>query len=223
MPTATTPNRAKLAEIFDIYGLEQLINEPTRITAKSSTLIDLCITSAPTNVVNSGVMHLSISDHSLVYMIRKAHYVRDGVRHIEARTMKNFSSKNFLRDLEQKHWDNVYCFEAPTKIWEIWKCMLMETIDEHAPLRSRRISNRKSPWITNDLRRQIFNRDYLKKKAVSINDPEAWDQYRQARNQTNNAIKKAKRTYFTENLDLHRGNMKKNLETNQRFELKKLM
>ena len=83
------------------------------------------------------------------------------------------------------------------------------TIDEHAPLRSRRLSNRKSPWITNDLRRQIFNRDYLKKKAVSINDPEAWDQYRQARNHTNNAIKKAKRAYFTENLDLHRGNMKK--------------
>ena len=69
-----------------------------------------------------------------------------------------------------------------------------------------RISNRKSPWITNDLRRQIFNGDYLKKKAVSINDPEAWDQ---ARNQTNNAVNKAKRTYFTENLDLHRGNMKK--------------
>ena len=55
-------------------------------------------------------------------------------------------------------------------------------IDEHAPLRLRRISNRKSPWITNDLRRQIFNRDYLKKKALSINDPEASDQS-QTRNQ----------------------------------------
>ena len=65
MSTATTPNRAKLAEIFDNYGPEQLINEPTRITAKSSTLIDLCITSAPSNVVNSGFMHLSISDDSL--------------------------------------------------------------------------------------------------------------------------------------------------------------
>ena len=92
--------------------------------------------------------------------------------------------------------------------------MLIEIIDEHAPLRSRRISNRKPPWITNDLSRQIFNSDYLKKKAVSINDREAWDQYRQARNKTNNAIKKAKRAYFTENLDLHRRNMKKNLETN---------
>ena len=119
MPTATTPNRAKLAETLDIYGLEQLINEPTRITAKSRTLIDLCITSAPTNVINSGVMHLSISDHSLVYMIRKAHYVRDGVRRIEARTMKNFNSKNFLRGLEQKHWDNIYCLEDPNKMWEI--------------------------------------------------------------------------------------------------------
>ena len=75
--------------------------------------------------------------------------------------------------------------------------------------RLRRVSNRKSPWITNDLRRQVFGGDYLKKKAVSINDPEAWGQYRQARNQINNAIKKAKRTYFTENLDLHRGDMKK--------------
>ena len=36
-----------------------------------------------------------------------------------------------------------------------------------------------------------------KKKAVSINDPEAWGQYRQTRNQIN------------ENLDLHRGDMKK--------------
>ncbi len=209
LSTATSPNRAKLVEIFDIYGLEQMIKEPTRVTAKSSTLIDLCITSAPTNVVDSGVMHLSISDHSLVYMIRKAHYVRNGVRHIEARTMKNFNSENFLGDLEQKHWGNVYCSEDPNKMWEIWKSMLMETVEKHAPLKLRRIGNRKSPWITNDLRRKIFKRDYLKKKAVSINDPEAWHQYRQARNQTNNAIKKAKRVYFTENLESNRCNMKK--------------
>ena len=101
MPTATSPNGPKLVEIFDNYVLEQLINEPTRITAKSSTLIDLCITSAPINVVNSGVIHLSISDYSLVYMIRKAHYVRDDVRHIEARTMKNFNTENFLRILNK--------------------------------------------------------------------------------------------------------------------------
>ena len=101
-----------------------MINESTWITAKSSTLIDLCITSAPANVVNSGVMHLLISDHSLVYMTRKAHYVRDGVRRIETRTMKNFNSENFLRDLEQRPWDNVYCSDDPNEMWVICKSML---------------------------------------------------------------------------------------------------
>ena len=126
MSSAASTNRTKLTKILDIYGLSQIINEPTRISAKSSALIDLCITSAPANVVSSGVMHLSISGHSLVYMIRKAHYVRDGVRRIETGTMKNFNSENFLRDLEQRQWDNVYCSDDPNEMWGILKSMLME-------------------------------------------------------------------------------------------------
>ncbi len=109
-------------------------------------------------------------------------------------------------------------------MWEIWKSMLslMETVEKHAPLKLRRIGNRKSSWITNDFRRKISKGDYLKKKAVSINDPEAWHQCRQARNQTNNAIKKAKRIYFTENLELNRSNMKKTWKL-EKLELKKFM
>ena len=89
LPTVSSLNRAKLAEIFDIYCLEQLINEPICITLKSSTLINLYFPNSPTNIVNLGVMALSISNRSFVYMIRKAHYLRDDVRHIEAGEMKN--------------------------------------------------------------------------------------------------------------------------------------
>ena len=111
LSTINSPNRDKITEIFDIYGLEQMINEPTRITDKSSTLIALCITNSPANVVNSSVLHLSISDHSLVYMVRKAHYKRNDFRIVEVRSLKNFSRENFLRDLELKQWSNVHCFE----------------------------------------------------------------------------------------------------------------
>ena len=117
-----------------------MIKEPTRITTKSSALINICITSAPANVVNSGVMHLSINNHSLVYMIRKAHYVRDDVRHIETRTMKNFNSENVLRDLEQRQWDNVYCSYNPNEMWEIWKSMLMATVDKHVHIGQGRLA-----------------------------------------------------------------------------------
>ena len=209
LSTNNSPNRDKITEIFDIYGLEQMINEPTRITDKSSTVIDLCITNSPANVVNSGVLHLSISDHSLVYMVRKAHYKRNGSRIVEFRSLKNFSRENFLRDLELKQWSNVHCFEDPNEMWATWKSMLMETIDKHAPCRSRRIGKKRSSWITNDLKRQMFKRDYLKKKAISSEDPQPWHEYRQSRNHVNNEIKKAKTSYFTTNLDLHKGNMNK--------------
>ena len=60
--------RDKLNEIFDIYSIHQLINEPTRITETSSSLIDLCLTNSASTVADSGVLHLSISDHSLIYI-----------------------------------------------------------------------------------------------------------------------------------------------------------
>ncbi|CAH3196695.1 unnamed protein product, partial [Porites evermanni] len=43
-----------LINIFDIYGLSQLITEPTRVTQDSKTLIDLCITNSPEKITNSG-------------------------------------------------------------------------------------------------------------------------------------------------------------------------
>ena len=61
MPDTTLANAVKLKHIFDIYGLEQLITEPTRVTRNSSTLIDLCITNSPPKITKCGVVQLAIS------------------------------------------------------------------------------------------------------------------------------------------------------------------
>ena len=47
--------------IIDIYGLSQLITEPTRVTQYSSTLIDLCLTNSPDKISKSGVINPSTS------------------------------------------------------------------------------------------------------------------------------------------------------------------
>jgi len=66
LPEANAYDSSHLTNIFDINGLSQLITEPTRVTPVSKTLIDLCITNSLEKVTNSGVVHLGISDHSLV-------------------------------------------------------------------------------------------------------------------------------------------------------------
>ena len=57
--------------------------------------------------------------------------------------------------------------------------------------------------------REIHKRDFLKKKAASTNDPSIWKQFKDARNKANNSVKKAKRKYFSENLDANKSDPRK--------------
>ncbi|XP_044167638.1 uncharacterized protein LOC122951675 [Acropora millepora] len=106
LPEMEASNARKLKVMFDVYGLHQLIANPTRVTPFPQTLIDLCITNSPLSIVKSGVMQLSSSDHALVYMTRKARYDRCGARIIQARCMKSFNESEFLEDLKQKAWND---------------------------------------------------------------------------------------------------------------------
>ena len=135
MPGVTSVNGNKLNDIFEIFGLKQRIVDPTRTTPYSSTLIDLCVTNAPSKIVNSGIMELSISDHVLVYMTHKVHYKQTCSRLVQIRSMKNFNTENYLRDLEQQAWADVNLSNDPDEMWVKWKNMLIHCIDKYAPLR----------------------------------------------------------------------------------------
>ena len=135
MPGVTSVNGNKLNDIFEIFGLKQLIVDPTRTTPYSSTLIDLCVTNAPSKIVNSVIIELSISDHVLVYMTHKVHNKHTCSRLVHIRSMKNFNAENYLRDLEQQAWADVNLSNDPDEMWVKWKNMLINCIDKHAPLR----------------------------------------------------------------------------------------
>ena len=77
-------------------------------------------------------------------------------------------------------------------MWDFWKHLLASVIDKHAPFRTKRVKNKRPPWITNWLR-EIHKRDFLKKKASSTNDRSIWKQFKDARNKANNSEKKTKR------------------------------
>ena len=51
---------------------------------------------------------------------------------------------------------------------------------------------------------KMHKREFLKKKIASTNDHTIWEQYKEARNEVNNSIKRAKLKYFTDNLDANK-------------------
>ena len=61
----------RLVNILKSQNLHNIIKEPTRITQKTQTLIDLFIKSKKELIQEPGVIHLGISDYSLIYDVYK--------------------------------------------------------------------------------------------------------------------------------------------------------
>ena len=67
---SNTPTK-KIKSLYELYQFSQLIDKPTRVTMTTSSLIDHIVTNTPEKISDSGVIHTGISDHSLVFAIRK--------------------------------------------------------------------------------------------------------------------------------------------------------
>ena len=93
-----------LQRILSTYRLKCVIKELTRITENVQTLIDLITVSNPDKVTNTGVSHLGISDHSLVYANVR---MRKEKQQLITKTVKNYSkldTQSFKADIESAPW-----------------------------------------------------------------------------------------------------------------------
>ena len=88
-----------LCDLEEVYDLECLIKEPTRITENSSTLLDVILTNQPDFFRGSYVYNPEISDHHMVYALLKERAVQHKTRILKVRSYKNFNEKNFKEDL----------------------------------------------------------------------------------------------------------------------------
>ena len=70
----------RLIDLINVFQLTQLIKEPTRITDTTATLLDVAIVSKPDNICRSGVLHIEISDHTLIYVCRKISFVKKEIK-----------------------------------------------------------------------------------------------------------------------------------------------
>ena len=86
------------------------------MTDTSATMIDLVLTNVKENIHASGVIHLGISDHSLIYAVRKFMLPKTnpGVR--EIRDYKHFDAELFVEDLSRMPWNAINNSIIPTHV-----------------------------------------------------------------------------------------------------------
>ena len=76
-------------------------------------------------------IHTGISDHSLVFAIRKISVVTKQENTLEIRNMKDFDEGKFIEDMLKQHWEYYFFADDPNAIWEIGKILFLEVLDKH--------------------------------------------------------------------------------------------
>ena len=102
-----------------LYMYTQLIKQPTRMSSSTQTLIDHLATTASHRIQSSGVCHLSISDHCLIYAVRRMIIPRERPRIIDTRNYKIFDMNAFAEDLKKIPCDLLNRFHDPNEMWRM--------------------------------------------------------------------------------------------------------
>ena len=91
----------------------------------------------------------------------------------------------------------------------------------HALQMTRKVRSQYAPRITENIKRYIYHRDFLKKKAVKTGSSNLHDAYKRARNDLNRLIEKTKTEYFTSIINNTAKNPKEMWKTINRITNKK--
>ena len=68
--------------------------------------------------------------------------------------------------------------------------------------------NKPAPWLNSEIKKEMFNRDLLKKKAIKSGSQDDWSTFKKARNAVNYSIRCAKSEYYHYKLNENAGDQK---------------
>ena len=190
--------------VSDPFAFTQIIDEPTRITATSSTLIDLMLTSNPENVKAHGVVDTpGISDHCLIFLAYSIKKPKFRPKMVSKRDFRKFDPEKFQADMSNAPWGNIYAVDnddIDNKV-TIFENIHKEIMDKHAPVRTFRVTRPATPWLTDDIKKLMDERDKYKNKYNKDKKVEAEIIFKDLRNKVTHAIRQSKIKLFNDRIN----------------------
>ena len=151
-------------QFLDVNGLHQLITANTRHSENSSTLIDVLITSTPGIFSRTGVLETSLSDHLLIYGVMPRVSCHSQHQVISMHRWRVESITAFCEDLSHMPWETLR--SAQEKVG-VWSKFLKSCMDNHFPLRKKRIRKTTHPWLNSSILRLMRRRNHANCIGVS--------------------------------------------------------
>ena len=197
-----------LAETFKDFLIEencfQIVEDYTRVRMVNNEIQRSCLDHVSVNcvdkVVRPEVLGIGKSDHLGLLVTKKTRELRTSPRTVKKRVYKNFDQNDFLKDIllakESGLFDEMNNTEDIEVAGDIFTGVYTKILDKHAPLKV--IQNRCNyvPYISNELKCQMKQRDLLKKSAAQSGDTDTYKEYQKVRNEVTTKLKTAEAEYY---------------------------
>lgn len=156
---SNNPAEVQLLEIMLQNGCENVIEQPTRVTSNTSTLIDLCFTDFSKSASCSGVLCSGLSDHLPIFVALPI-ATRTQCTNNTIRIINDGGKKTFHSLVENLNWANIYKEPDPSVSYDIFMSELQICYDAAFPLTTIvRHKKARKECITNDLFKRIKHKD----------------------------------------------------------------
>ncbi len=136
---------------------------------------------------DSRVIPLGLTDH----MIRKHKHPKVHHKHTE---IQYRSYKTFQQSLRQVPWSTLEEVNDPYRA--LFMDLYTGILDNHAPIKTKRIKTDSAPWLNDHIITAMQNRDSVHEQAPRYNTSELWLAYRNSKNNVVTQIRLAKEEYY---------------------------
>ena len=135
-------------------NLQQLIQQPTRITATTESLLDIILVSDASSVLRCGTINNPISDHLPVFVELRLKSPKLSPQFISVRSYKNYDPDLFITDLASRL-DSLLPLFAGSDVnnkLAIFDNVFCQVLDVHTPVKTIKIRNCPCPFISSDMK-----------------------------------------------------------------------
>ena len=145
-----------------MHGLKKLIKFLTSVTCDTLTLIDHILASFPSKVSrNSFIVIWWVSNHPLIFFIRKISRLKTGVIHkyLKFRSFKNYAVDSYKEALKQLSVQNYKTFDHGT--YSNFLKKIMTAIDKISPHKNKRVKENTLKWFGTKVLEKLNARDKI--------------------------------------------------------------
>ena len=193
------PLFCKLSSFLHSFELTQVVSQPTCINPSgNSTLIDLVLLSAPSQLVSCNVIPpLGNSDHNGIHLTLKRFWnpspVKTQKRNVWRYSHAHFDKANAL--INANDWTFLDNESDMDTLWSMWEERFMGIMEQYIPKAT--ISPRRNlPWMNKHIRAKIKKRNVAYRKGRKTGCPSVWNKYRTLRNQVVSMLRQSKRDHL---------------------------